>query len=155
MKVNILLIAVLSIGIGAIAEKPSELEIEKSVDVSGKALAFRVISFNILVDRDGHGWKDRGLTVAQMLESSGADVMGIQEASKLQIASLQEHLRHYFFFVGDRSDGHRNDQKWYEFMPIFYLKDRFHLLEKSSFWVSEDPARPGGRLKAADGMVGH
>ena len=55
-------------------------------------------------------------------------------------------LPDFHYVVGERSDGHRGDQDWYEFVPIFYRPDRFALERAGSFWVGEDPDRPGDTL---------
>lgn len=144
------LIAIISAQISCKSLKSISSLAEKISDhASEETMQIRVMSYNVLVDLKGLKWAKRGSTVADILESSNADVIGIQEATELQIATLQQRLNDYYCFVGDRSDGHRNDQKWYEYVPIFYRKDRFNLLEKSSFWISDDPTKPGGTMKGS------
>lgn len=109
--------------------------------------AISIATYNIYVDYKGDGWAKRRAAVHDYLKKNNFDVLAIQEASELQIGDLAQMNGKYDFFVGDRSDGHRGDQNWYEYVPIFYMRERFKLLEKSSFWISEDVTAPGSTVK--------
>lgn len=112
-----------------------------------KADSFWLLSYNIRVDFTGETWANRGAVVAETLREHAPEVVLIQEASEWMIAEYQRMLPDHYYLVGERSDGHRGDQRWYEFVPIFYHPDRFKLEDGGSFWVGEDPDMPGGNLE--------
>nr|WP_321440538.1 phosphodiester glycosidase family protein [uncultured Hyphomonas sp.] len=106
----------------------------------------RMLSYNVRVETDETAWERRRETVMQVLTATDYDVIAIQEASELMIADYQAALPDHYYVVGERSDGHRGDQSWYEFNPIFFNPARFEKLDAGSIWVGEDPARPGDTL---------
>ncbi|GAB5562739.1 MAG: endonuclease/exonuclease/phosphatase family protein [Synoicihabitans sp.] len=108
--------------------------------------AFWLLSYNVRVDFTGETWINRGEVVAETLREHTPEVILIQEASEWMIAEYQKMLPDYYYLVGERSDGHRGDQRWYEFVPIFYHPDRFRVEDHGSFWVGEDPDKPGDTL---------
>lgn len=104
--------------------------------------ALRVMSFNIRYNnpRDGeNAWPHRRDWVAEIIRGQKTDVAGLQEAEFNQIEDLQKRLPQYGWFGVGRDDGKKRG----EFVPIFYRKDRFEVLEKDSFWLSETPEKPG------------
>lgn len=108
------------------------------------AEALVVVSLNIRFDNPGDGenaWPHRRDLVAEMIRSNRADIVGLQEALSRQVADLEERLPGYAWHGVGREDGKEQG----EFVPIFYRKDRFELLDKSVFWLSETPAKPGSR----------
>lgn len=107
----------------------------------------QLLTYNTRVEYKPLAWNRRKATVARVLNESRFDVIAIQEASELMIADYQAALPKDYYVVGERSDGHRGDQRWYEFNPIFYNPDRFEKLDAGSIWVGEDPSRPGDTLR--------
>ncbi|NTF91484.1 hypothetical protein G6L46_30415 [Agrobacterium rhizogenes] len=105
-----------------------------------------VLTYNVRAEYDATAWKRRSQTVARVLNESPFDIIAVQEATEHMIADYQAALPSHHYVVGERSDGHRGDQGWYEYNPIFYNPDRFERLMTGSFWVGEDPARPGDTL---------
>ena len=67
-----------------------------------------------------------------------AYIAGLQEALKDQVDDLTELLPEYNWFGVGRDDGKEAG----EFMAVFYRKDRFDVLEQSTFWLSETPESP-------------
>jgi endonuclease/exonuclease/phosphatase family metal-dependent hydrolase len=114
------------------------------VEASGKdAPDLRVMSYNIRYNNPNDGvnaWANRKDHVAEMIgKKYQADIAGLQEAKKEQIADLQERLPEYTWFGIGRDDGWDKG----EFMAIFYRKDRLELLQHNTFWLSETPEIPG------------
>ncbi len=107
---------------------------------------FWLLSYNVRVDFSGETWANRGPKLAETLKVHSPEVILIQEASEWMIAEYQKILPDYYYLVGERSDGHRGNQRWYEFVPIFYHPDRFAVEDHGSFWVGEDPDKPGDTL---------
>jgi len=103
----------------------------------------RVMSFNIRYDNPADGedaWSKRRATVASMIRFHGADVVGLQEALRNQIADLEAALPHFGWFGTGRSaerDG--------EHCAILFRRDRMEVLAESTFWLSETPEVAGSR----------
>ncbi|MFO7733134.1 MAG: endonuclease/exonuclease/phosphatase family protein [Candidatus Aminicenantes bacterium] len=114
-----------------IAEAPAE-----------EAAAVRVMSFNIRFDNlaDGaNAWPLRKEMAAGVIDFHRVDVAGLQEALASQIKDLETLLPGYAWVGVGRDDGLEAG----EFCPVFFRKDRFRLLESSTFWLSEEPQTPG------------
>jgi len=105
--------------------------------------ALRVMTFNIRYDNpnDGEdGWLNRRAKVGSMIRFHGADVVGLQEALRNQIADLEAALPHFGWFGTGRSaerDG--------EHCAVLYRRDRLEVLAESTFWLSETPEVAGSR----------
>lgn len=99
---------------------------------------FRVITFNIRYDNPNDNqdaWPNRKQNVANLILFHRAELIGMQEALRHQIDDLATMLPDYAWFGVGRDDGKDKG----EFSPIFYRKDRFKLLDSSTFWLSETP----------------
>lgn len=104
----------------------------------------RVMSFNIRFNtaRDSaNAWPHRKDLAASMIRFHHANLAGLQEALKGQIDDLAERLPGYGWFGVGRDDGRDKG----EFSAIFYRRDRFELLEESTFWLSEEPEVIGSK----------
>jgi endonuclease/exonuclease/phosphatase family metal-dependent hydrolase len=73
----------------------------------------------------------------------------VQEALVNQVNDLFKLLPGYKWIGVGRDDGAAEG----EFMAIFYLEDRFQVLEDSTFWLSENPSVPGNGWDAACNRV--
>ncbi len=104
----------------------------------------RIMSFNIRLNtpRDSsNAWPNRKDLAASMIRFHHADLVGLQEALKIQVDDLAERLPGYEWIGVGRDDGRERG----EFMAIFYRSDRFELLEEATFWLSENPDSVGVR----------
>lgn len=102
----------------------------------------RCMSFNIKngYDNDGvDGWQSRAAMVAGMIRFHRPDVAGLQEVLYNQLEDLERLLPEYGFIGVGRDDG----EKAGEFMNILYRKQRLELLDSGTFWLSEQPDKPG------------
>lgn len=121
---------------------------------SGLALAapadLRVMSFNIRYSRGTpheekaeNDWNDkqhpRRERAVRVIRDYRPDVFGVQEARAIQVDDLRKALPDYAFYGPGRDDG----KKGGECTGIFYLKNRFELVGKGSFWLSETPEKIG------------
>jgi len=109
-----------------------------SVACSKENKSINVMSFNIRYNNPADGenaWPNRKDIAASMIRFHGADIAGLQEALKGQIDDLTELLPEYAWYGVGRDDGVEAG----EFMVILYRKNRFELLEKSTFWLSQTP----------------
>ncbi|HLA13347.1 MAG TPA: endonuclease/exonuclease/phosphatase family protein [Pyrinomonadaceae bacterium] len=105
---------------------------------------FRVMTFNIRYDepRDNeNAWPNRKELVANTIRFHQADLVGVQEALKRQLTDLERLLPQYDWVGVGRDDGIDKG----EFSAILYRKNRFVLLETSTFWLSETPEVPGSK----------
>ena len=104
--------------------------------------SLRMMSFNIRYNepKDGvNAWANRKNKVADVIESHGADLVGVQEALLGQLKDLEELLPDFEWCGVGRTDGKTEG----EYSAIFYRKARFTLLKTSTFWLSETPGKAG------------
>ncbi len=102
----------------------------------------KVMSFNVRYDNPDDGinaWTNRRDLVYRFLKEQQPDIIGFQEVLKHQIDQLQVNLEAYNHVGVGRNDGKESG----EFVPVFYLKDKYELLASSHFWLSETPEVPG------------
>ena len=100
----------------------------------------KTISYNIrqsgLAQTDGeHKWDNRKQATITMIEQEKPAVFGLQEALLEQVEYLETNLPQYSRVGVGRDDGKNAG----EFMAIFYLSDKFKLLQNGTFWLSETP----------------
>ncbi len=100
----------------------------------------RIMSFNIRCANVGdESWEDRIGIVSQTMLESDADSIGVQEATPEWMNALKENIGDKYAYVGvGREDGDNEG----EYSAVFYLKDKYTLLESETFWLSEFPERP-------------
>ncbi len=114
------------------------------VQAEDDVAALRVMSFNIRYNnpQDGpNAWPHRREWVAQIVRDSDADVAGFQEVLHSQMQNLQELLPGYAWHGVGRDDGKQQG----EYVPVFYRRERFELVDKSVFWLSETPDVAGSK----------
>jgi len=100
----------------------------------------KLISYNIrqsgLADKDGeYQWENRKQATIKMIEQEKPSIFGLQEALLEQVEYVATNLPHYSKIGVGRDDGENGG----EFMTIFYLSDKFNLLQSGNFWLSETP----------------
>jgi endonuclease/exonuclease/phosphatase family metal-dependent hydrolase len=86
----------------------------------------------------GNLWKDRNQHVAALIRFHDFDILGTQEAFKNQIDDLLKALPEYSVYGKGRDDGEHEG----EHSAIFYNTDKFTLLDKGDFWLSQTPNKP-------------
>lgn len=124
----------------------------------------KIMTFNLRTSQgeDGNNsWKYRADNVAKFIDNSGADLIGVQEGTPLMMSNLctkmtsnytiegvgrlagPEHracgkisdLGRHFDFVDELVD-------FDEFNPILFNPDKYELLDRGVFWLSENPSVP-------------
>ena len=103
-------------------------------------------TFNIRLQNDGDekagvGWSVRKDRVADYIKKNHIDIVGMQEVLHTQLEDLLARLPEYDYVGVGRTDGATKG----EYSPIFFLKDKFDVLEKGNFWLSETPDVPGSK----------
>jgi endonuclease/exonuclease/phosphatase family metal-dependent hydrolase len=86
----------------------------------------------------GNLWVNRAPMVSALIRFHGFDVFGTQEGFLNQLNDIKKNLPDFDFYGVGRDDGREAG----EHCAIFYKKDRFTLLNKGDFWLSETPDQP-------------
>jgi endonuclease/exonuclease/phosphatase family metal-dependent hydrolase len=105
------------------------------------AQEIRVGTFNVRYDnpRDsGNLWVNRAPVVSNLIRFHDFDIFGTQEALKNQLDDISNALPQYTRYGLGRDDGKEKG----EHAAIYYKKDRFTLLNKGDFWLSQTPDKP-------------
>ena len=103
---------------------------EKSED------AVRVMSFNVRYSNVGaRSMQDRIPDVVATVLKGMPDSMGVQEATPEWMEALDKELANYYDWVGEGRDGDGTG----EYSAVFYLKDKYNLVDSGTFWLSETP----------------
>lgn len=106
-----------------------------------QAQQLTVGSYNVRYDSPGDSgnlWVDRAPVVAALIRFHDFDVLGTQEGLKNQLDDLSKALPAYQRYGVGRDDGKEKG----EYSAIFFKKDKFKLLNKGDFWLSETPEKP-------------
>ena len=97
--------------------------------------ASRIMSFNVRCCDDKEGSvKNRSKIVAAIIEQYAPDSVGVQEATGKWMEILSENLEAYTY-IGE----HRDEDSDSEYSAIFYLKDKFNLVDSGTIWLSDTP----------------
>lgn len=120
----------------------------------GKATAqtTRVMTYNLRLDTDSDGenrWNARKALLANQVLFYEPDFMGVQEALPQQMHYLDSTLTAYDYIGVGRDDGKNKG----EHSAIFYNKEKFKLLQQSTFWLSQTPDKPSLGWDAACNRV--
>lgn len=109
--------------------------------LAAQAQQLTIGTYNVRYDNPqdaGNLWVDRAPVVANLLRFHDFDIFGTQEALKNQLDDISRALPHYARYGVGRNDGVDKG----EHSAIFYKKDRFKLLNKGDFWLSQTPDKP-------------
>jgi endonuclease/exonuclease/phosphatase family metal-dependent hydrolase len=105
--------------------------------IIGNAQSLKLMTYNIRLDIESDGenkWSKRKEFLTSQIQFYEPDVFGIQEAKPNQVIDIATILPQYNH-IGIGRDGLGQGES----SNIFYKKDRFQLLENSTFWLSETP----------------
>ncbi len=86
----------------------------------------------------GNLWVSRAPMVAALIRFHEFDVFGTQEGFYNQLRDIQRSLPGFEFYGAGRDDGKEKGES----SAIFYRKDRFNLIDKGDFWLSQTPDQP-------------
>ena len=107
----------------------------------------KVMSFNVLCGGKGKNWwTKRKKLVRDEIAKYDPDTFGLQEAHYRWMNYLCKELGDTYDYVGVGRD---NGKRQGEFSPVFYKKDKYEVIEKGNFWLSETPEIPGKGWDAA------
>ena len=125
-----------SLSLGSLGLWPATALPLQSIDT------LNVMSFNIRYGtaRDGdNAWELRRRSVIEVIETFGAEVLGIQEALRFQLDEIGDALPRYRRIGVGRTDGDREG----EYAAILIDRSRLTVLEEGTFWFSDEPTKPG------------
>lgn len=111
-----------------------------SIYIVLNAQSFNIASYNLRNDNPsdvGNMWTDRSPYVAELIKYHNFDIFGTQEALPNQLVDLEKLLPEYEYY-GEGRDG--NNQG--EHSAIFFKTNKYRLLNKGDFWLSETPTVP-------------
>lgn len=98
----------------------------------------KLMSYNIRLDvaSDGENrWDLRKDKVAALMNYYEADFVGGQEVQRHQLQYLLSQLANYNYIGVGRDDGKEAG----EYSCIFYNKQKFDVIQQSTFWLSQTP----------------
>lgn len=112
--------------------------------------AVRIMSYNLKYgSSDLETFSERKDLIVKQILNYQPDSIGIQEGDyywMTEFGGLPELLEGYAFVGVGRTDGEYDG----EFAAIFYLEDKYDVLESGTFWLSETPDEPSIGWDAAD-----
>ncbi len=110
-----------SLSIANVPEKPDD--------------SVRIVSFNVRCKDDTFGSvKGRSQLICSALEQYAPDSFGVQEATAEWLEILSENLTDYGC-VSQMRDGKASS----EASAVFYLKDKYSLVDSGTIWLSDTP----------------
>jgi endonuclease/exonuclease/phosphatase family metal-dependent hydrolase len=101
-----------------------------------------VATYNLRYDNRGDSgnlWVNRAPIQSNLIRFHDFDVVGIQEGLINQLEDLSKSLPQYTRYGIGRDDGKAAG----EHSAIYYKKDKFKLLKRGDFWLSQTPDQPG------------
>jgi endonuclease/exonuclease/phosphatase family metal-dependent hydrolase len=109
---------------------------------TSSAQSYTVGTYNLRYDNKGDTgnlWVNRAPIITSLVQFHDFDIFGTQEGLKNQLEDLKTGLPAYSYYGIGRDDGKDKG----EHSAIFYKTDKFKVLNKGDFWLSETPDKPG------------
>lgn len=99
----------------------------------------RIMSFNLLCSgKDEHAMMKRRELAGRTIMEHLPDSVGVQEATPDWMKWLSKNLPGYDY-VGV---GRENGKKRGEYSAVFYLKEKYKVVDSGTFWLSATPEKP-------------
>ena len=97
----------------------------------------RVMSFNVRCANDEEGSiANRSKIVTAIIEQYAPDSFGVQEATPKWLRIIDKALGDRYDRVGEARDAYG---PFTEYSCVYYLKDKYNLLDSGTIWLSETP----------------
>ena len=106
--------------------------------------ALRIMSFNLRYNDDKAGKvRDRSKIAAAIIRQYAPDSFGTQEATGQWMDTLTESLGDMYNSVAVPRDtqGYNSERN-----AVFYLKDKYNLIDSGTIWLSETPEIPNTKI---------
>lgn len=143
-KILAVVVAVaVAVGIGTAMYKKSQVIDFGEIKIDGipekGAYATRVMSFNVRCVSDEEGSVDnRSQIVTAILDQYTPDSFGVQEATPKWIKILDKEFSEKYARVGE---GRSPIEMFTEYSAVYYLKDKYNLIDSGTIWLSETPEK--------------
>ena len=99
----------------------------------------KIMSYNLKISGDGlRAVEKRAVHILNTINEKMPDSLGVQEADKRWVETLAAGLSDYAHVEKYRDDGISEGES----SAIFYLKDKYDLVDSGHFWLSETPDEP-------------
>ncbi len=139
--ITALVVAVAVAGIGLAVSKKADLIDFGEIVIDGipakEEKATRVMSFNVRCKDDPEGSIDnRSQISVEIINQYAPDSFGIQEATPKWLRILDREVGDRYARVGESRDFFG---PFSEYNCVYYLKDKYNLLDSGTFWLSETP----------------
>lgn len=109
------------------------------VSESASTQDMTIMSYNVKISGDGlRSVENRLPLIAETILTEAPDSFGLQETDKAWVESIAAELSDYAYIAKYRDDGISEG----EASAIFYLKDKYELVNSGFFWLSETPDVP-------------
>ncbi len=105
--------------------------------LSINAQSLKIMTYNIRLNLDSDGensWMNRKDYFTSQIQFYDPDIFGVQEATPLQVTDIATALSLYNY-VGIGREGIGKGES----SNIYYKKNRFKVIQESTFWLSENP----------------
>ena len=112
--------------------------------------SWTVATFNVRYENRGdnergNAWDVRFPYICQLIRYEKPDIFGAQEVLIDMLHDMRDSLPDYDYVYAGRDDGLEKG----EGSPVFWRRDRFNLVDKGWFWLSETPEEPSRGWDAA------
>ncbi|MBE6774509.1 MAG: endonuclease/exonuclease/phosphatase family protein [Clostridia bacterium] len=105
--------------------------------------ATRVMSFNVRCANDGKQTiTNRSKVAVEVIKQYAPDSFGVQECTPRWCRILKSNLGDKYDCVGKPRDA---KGPFTEYSSIYYLKDKYNLIDSGTFWLSETPDKPNSK----------
>lgn len=109
--------------------------------------ATRVMSFNVRCADDPEGSiNNRSQLVTAVIDQYAPDSFGVQEATAKWMRILKSELGDRYGCVGKARDYFG---PFSEYSAVFYLKDKYNLIDEGTIWLSETPEKKSKSFDSA------
>ena len=120
----------------------------KEKEVEPEGLEITIMSYNIrqdtLADGETRSWSVRKPYMIEQIKEQTPDIICMQEVKSNQNSDLAKGLEEYGFVWYSRS---KDEEQ--EGLSIVYKKDKYELVSKDMFWLSETPNKESKGFGAA------
>ena len=108
--------------------------------------SLRIISQNVRYNDDTFGSvENRSKLFVAMIKAYQPDSFGVQEATQQWMSILEKELGDEYGFVCQM----RDEEEVSEASAVFYLKDKYELIDSGTIWLSDTPEVPYSKLEIA------
>ncbi len=99
----------------------------------------KIMTYNVKISGDGLRTVEKRIPlIVETLSKNAPDSFGLQEADKGWVEGIAAEMADYAHIEKYRDDGIEKGES----SAIFYLKDKYNLIESGHFWLSRTPDVP-------------